>query len=83
MLVVKWKDIRLTSKPLSFPALSLSQQKSKGGADSSRTAMAVQMMSDSNSISDSEEGPPQVPISMTMISVQLEKFLYVIFNKLR
>ncbi len=60
MLGVKWKDIRLTSKPLSFSALSPSQKKSKGADDSNRTAVAVQMTSDSNSISDSDQGPLQV-----------------------
>ena len=53
MLAVKWKDIRLTSKPLSFPSFPLSQQKSKG-ADSNKSATTVQMMSDSSFTS--EEG---------------------------
>lgn len=79
MLAVRWKDIRLISKPLSFPTLPLSQQKSKG-VDSNRTDMTVQMMSDSNSIPDSEERPLQVRtynMFVTINSVQPEK-CYVI-----
>ena len=79
MLAVRWKDIRLISKPLSFPTLPLSQQKSKG-VDSNRTDMIVQMMSDSNSIPDSEERPLQVRtynMFVTINSVQPEK-CYVI-----
>lgn len=79
MLAVRWKDIQLISKPLSFPTLPLNQQKSKG-ADSNRTDMTVQMMSDSNSIPDSEERPLQVRtynMFMTINSVQPEK-CYVI-----